>query len=636
METGLSGHPLTPQLPTGKPGPLYHLLERLRDMGPEPSVRKLKCLLDSLEFTERYFAGVAGGLLRKLEDPPNLTPLAQNAVAGNGLRRLLRFCLNRLEVHAKTPSVIDLFSCFYLHGKRNLPYSHTRWMGLVPGSDYADSNPNWNYDEVLEKLSAPAAFEAMDTEIRNLSELLQSIIEGGSAFFETHDHFARLDERGWQCTLKKGEVFTELIPAIPTRLIPLEAQAPTSAPQTEDEHLLSSNPFLPERMASNHAAAGNHVSPEPLELAEEAVDVAEVEVEVEVATEDDLMVEEAQIPESVATAQESDEAGPSEDFQAMAQESRRTPSLDLDSSPEVKPTEEQADAAPFQDRSESDDALESWSAGELKSFKASLQQVYPRFDLDRIPQEYLNKLNRFLSSVSSGYILVEGEQGSGKTLLTQAFRDSLQESSLELTPLLFSVKNQFYPDTATFLEQLNESLRIRPGAGRKSFEALDPAVIKDLNMRSPGDARAGRFVSFLSELKLVNGTNLVLLLDGLDEGSAQTAQFDSLFTYLPAHLPDGVFVLLSYHPERVRPEEREILELIHSGPSIKISLVPEDSLYLDFVERFLSWGGHGPLPEGLAETLIEKSGGRLATAQHFLDGLRCELLEGKNDLHPAE
>ena len=57
METGLSGHPLTPQLPTDRPGPLFHQLERLRTMGGDATVRKLKCILDSLEFTERYFAG---------------------------------------------------------------------------------------------------------------------------------------------------------------------------------------------------------------------------------------------------------------------------------------------------------------------------------------------------------------------------------------------------------------------------------------------------------------------------------------------------------------------------------------------------------------------------------------------------
>lgn len=583
METGLSGHPLTPHLPTGKPGPLYHLLERLRHMGPEPSIRKLKCVLDSLEFTERYFSGVAGGLLRKLEDPPNLVPLAQNAVAGNGLRRLLRFCLNRLEVHAKDPGVVDLFSCFYLHGKRSLPYSHTRWMGLVPGADQADGQASWNYAEVLERLSSPGALEGLEVELRNLTGVLQSIIEGGAPFFESHEHFARLDEEGWQCTLKKGETFTELVPAVPARLIPLEAQVPTSTPQTEDEHLLSSNPFLPHRRV---------VGQRPPEL----LDPFEIDEERILAKED-----EEELAELL---------------------SMRPPSGVASEPDEVEEVEDQP--------------AERWSTGELKSFNNSLQQVYPRLDLDRVPGEYLQKLNRFLSSVSSGYVLIEGKQGSGKSLLTQAYRDSLQESSLEVTPLLYSVKNQFYPDTATFLEQLNESLRIRPGSGRKSFEALDPAVIKDLNMRSPGESRAGRFGSFLSELKLVNGTGLVLLLDGLDEGTGNGGNEDSLFRYLPSSLPDGVYIVISYHPDRVRPAEREVLEEIHAGPSTRIVLTPEEGLYREFVERFLSWGGDGPLTEGLSEILIEKSGGNLATAQHFLDGLRCELLEGKNDLPPAE
>jgi tetratricopeptide (TPR) repeat protein/Cdc6-like AAA superfamily ATPase len=581
METGLSGHPLTPQLPTGEPSPLFHLLERLRQMGGKPTVRRLKCVLECLEFTERYFAGVAGGLLRKLEDPPNLGPLAHNAMNGAGLRRLLRFCLNRLEMHGRDPGVINLFSCFYLHGKRSLPYSHTRWLGLVPGTEGPNSETLFNYGSALETLSVPSAFEAMEAELRNLSEILQSFIEGGSSFFESHEHFARLDEFGWQCTLQKEERFIELVPAIPARLIPLEAQAPTSAPQTEDEHLLNTNPFLPDTQAA----------------------------------------EESDTPEEEPPAEE--QPTPEEQLAKLAQTVKDDPP---DEDADLLSSSETALHNPY----------ERWSAGELKSFKASLQQVYPRLDLDRVPSEYLNKLSRFISSVSSGYILVEGKQGSGKTLLTQAFRDSLLESSLEVTPLLFSVKNQFYPDAATFLEQLNESLRIRPGLGRKSFEALDPAVIKDLNVRTPGEARANRFSSFLSELKLVNGTRLVLLLDGLDEGSGSNGRGESLFSYLPPHLPDGVYVVLSYHPDRFRPGDRHVLETIHSGPSLKIDLAGNDGLYRDFIERFLSWGGGGPLSEGLAETLVERSGGRLATAQHFLDGLRCELLEGEDDLPPAE
>jgi tetratricopeptide (TPR) repeat protein len=563
-------------------------------------VRKLKCILDSLEFTERYYAGVAGGLLRKLEDPPNLEPLAHNAILGKGLRRLLRFCLNRLEVHGRAPGVNDLFSCFYLHGKRSLPYSHTRWMGLVPGTDTNDEAAGWSYSDKLEQLSTPGAFEAMEQEIQNLSEVLQSVIEGGTSFFESHEHFARLDEGGWQCTLKKGDRYTELVPAIPTRLIPLEAQAPTSTPQTEDELLLNTNPFLPGQPEPSPVSAEDD-SP-PLAL-------------------DHPPAEDAQ-PEPVAAEESEIEADPE-------------PELDTEPDIELQ-TEPELDAKPEVQVSSrvDDEPLEQWSPGELKSFNTSLQQVYPRLDLDRVPSEYLNKLTRFLSSVSSGYVLIEGKQGAGKSLLTQAFRDSLAQSSLEVTPLHFSVKNQFYPDTATFLEQLNESLRIRPGAGRKSFEALDPAVIKDLNMRSPGDARASRFASFLSELHLVNGTTIVLLLDGLDEGN--TGRSDSLFSYLPEHLPDGVFMVVSYHPDRFRPGDKEIVENIHAGPSTKLILSANDALYRDFLERFLSWGGHGPLSEGLVETLVEQSGGRLATAQHFLDGLRCELLEGDDDLPPAE
>lgn len=575
METGLSGHPLIPQLPSSGPGPLFYLLDRLGEVGGAASVRRLKCVLDSLEFIERYFAGVAGGLLRKLEDPPNLRPLVQNADRGHGLRRLLRFCLNRLKLHSEAPGVEDLFACFYLHGKQSLPYSHSRWMGLVSGDDLASSDLDWNYATALEKLSAPAARSVLATSIQNLSEVLQSLVEGGTAFFEAYEHFARLDEEGWQCTLRKGDLFIELTPPVPTRLIPLEAQVPTSTPQTEDELLLTDIPFAPP-----------YPSAPSTESAQEEV---------------------------IALG------GLSETL-------------------EETPPEEVLVTPPVQVQIVTDHEVDllRWSTAELKSFKDSLQQIYPPLDLDRVPREYLNKLSRFISSVSSGYILLEGKQGSGKTLLTEAFRNSLMESGLQVTPLLFSVKNQFYPDTDTFLEQLNESLRIEFGATHKTFEALHPEVIKDLNTRNPGDSRSRRFSSFLSELKLVNGTPLVLLLDGIDEGPEQGRLHDSLFSYLPRELPTDIYIVVSYHPDRVRQQEKDILEAIHAGPSLRLTLSAEDALYRDFLERFLSWSGYGPLTENLVETLLERSGNRLATAQHFLDGLRCELLEDKNDLPPAE
>ena len=556
----MTGHLSLPTLPEEKPAPLHHLLERLRRSFERPTLARLRAVLDCLEFLERYFTGFSGGLARKFEDSTELATLMSNSSSTPGLRRLFRFTLNRLEPHATHESVRDLQGCFFLHGKRSLPFSHTRWLGLLGGGEPSAETASWSYELYFESLASRGDELALVEATRHGMDVLQSWLEGALGFFESYNHFARLDEFGWQCTVQKGDTFVELVPPIPARLIPVEAQAPSVAPSTEDESSLF--------------------------LVEQAPRVVESEPEAE------------KVPLS------SSQRGPSRGG-LIANES----------------AENEAPAS-----------FPRWSASELKSFESSLRQIYPRLDLDRVPREYFQTLSRFLSSVSSGYIIVEGRQGAGKSTICQAYRDYLTESSLDATPLLFSVKNQFYPDAHTFLEQLNEHLRIRPGGGLRAFEALDPQVIKNLNLRSSTEGRARRFAAYLSELRLVNGTRIVLLLDGLDEGSQGVGPDESLFSYLPVTLPEGVYVVLSYHPDRCRPADRDVLTEIRHGASTEVALTADAANYRDLVERFLNRSGEGPLSEGMHETLMERSGGRLGTAGHMLDAIRCQLFEGLEDL----
>ena len=560
MEIGLTGHPLIPALPDSAPVPLFHLIERWKRETSGGSLQDLKCALDCLEFLERYFAGFCGGLLRKAGDSAELNALSSRAQDGPGLRRFLRFTFNKLSRDSDNTHVKDLETCFFLHGKRSLPYAHTRWLGLVGTGDSESQEALWDYARQLEAISNPSSTHDLQGQAKKLLEVLQSWIEGSTNFFDCYQHFARLDNQGWQCTVQKEDSFIEIVPPIPARLIPVEAQAPTAAPQTEDELLLESNPF------SGDAAPA-------------------------------------------AAQTETGLNGPAA------------------SEPPFVPSTSQTQSSAKVTR---------WSAAELKSFADGLRQVYSPLDLERVPKDYPNAMRRFISSVSSGYIIVEGRQGAGKTLLTQALSDFLERSSLEVEPLTFSVKNQFYPDIDTFLEQLNEHLRIRPGTGRRSFEALDSKVIKDLNLRSPGDARSKRFATFLSELQLVNGCRIVLFLDGLDEGSQSGGQSDTLFSYLPTSLPKDVYVVVTYHPDRFRPGDRQVIETLQEGPSTQLHLSPNDSVYRDLVERFLNRGEEGPLQDSLREVLVSKSRGCLATAQHLLDGLRCQLFESPDELPDAD
>ncbi len=525
MEMGLTGHLPLPSLPQEKPAPLHHLLERLKRTQDRPALARLRATLDCLEFLERYFAGFAGGLVRKLEDSAEFSTLAANAASSAGLRRLLRYSLSRLNTHATSDIVRDLLACFFLHGKRSLPFSHARWLGLVGSAEPNGDAGGWSYEGHFESLAGRGDEAAIQEAIRQGIDVLLSWMEGAHGFFESYNHFARIDEDGWQCTLQKGDTFVEIVPPLPARLIPVEAQAPSAAPRTEDESAL---------FGRGPVAQGQ---------------------------ETDLLRQDA--PREAAAESDTVQL----DIAAIA--AQLAPEPDQSDRPILPPPVEPVH-------------FPRWSASELKSFETSLRQIYPRLDLERVPRDYFHTLSRFLSSVSSGYILLEGRQGTGKTTLSHACRDYLLESGLDAVPLLFSVKNQFYPDTTTFLEQLNEHLRIRPGTGQRSFEALDPQVIKNLNLRIAAENRQQRFAAF--------------------------------------------------HPDRCRAGDREILDQIREGASTGIILSAESGTYRDLMERALNRGGEGPLSEGMLETLLQKSGGRLATAQHMLDGLRCQLFESEDDL----
>lgn len=639
MEIGLTGHLPLPSLPQEKPTPLHHLLERLKRTSEGPPLARLRATLDCLEFLERYFTGLAAGLVRKLDDSTELSTLAANAQTISGLRRLFRFALNRLDGHGSHPSVRDLQACFFLHGKRSLPFSHARWLGLV-GNTEPNGDPGWSYDSQFESLASKADDSATQEAIRQAIDVLQSWMEGALAFFESYNHFARLDGDGWQCTVQKGDTFVEIVPPLPARLIPVEAQAPTAAPRTEDEStLFGSEPSF--RGLSPFEVADEQAEHEPLTLRKSTETEHQLALEPEPVETNPFETEPAidLVREPVSQRRSGESSGESPGEAPTAPAETETESVDIAAIHAQLTTAETETSRPTLPAPVPDEvpSYPRWSASELKSFENSLRQIYPRLDPERVPRDYFHTLSRFLSSVSSGYIILEGRQGTGKTTLSHAYRDFLIDSSLDAVPLLFSVKNQFYPDPTTFLEQLNEHLRIRPGTGQRSFEALDPQVIKNLNLRTAAEARPQRFASFLSELRLVNGTRMVLILDGLDEGSQNSPnQVDTLFSYLPASLPEGVYIVVTFHPDRCRPADREVLDAIRQGASTEVVLSASASNYRDLMERFLNRGTEGPLTESMLETLLARSGGRLATAQHMLDGLRCQLFENDDDLPPAD
>ena len=237
-----------------------------------------------------------------------------------------------------------------------------------------------------------------------------------------------------------------------------------------------------------------------------------------------------------------------------------------------------------------------------------------------------------------GYVLIEGERGSGKTLLCRSLTPLVRTSRLgELPALYLPIRARLQNDCQTFIEQLNEHLRIRPRPGRRSFAALDHHVIKHLNVRFPAQARAARFAAYLSELYLINETPFLLILDGLDETFEGLGGQASLMDFLPAELPDGVFILATYRPTGLSARGQSRVDQLRQRSSMVIQLDPETEDYRLALEQHFRTSA--PL-EGWSEEqfreLTDKSAGMIGMARHQTDLLRSGLLAEGEQLPQAD
>ncbi|MGE0492597.1 MAG: tetratricopeptide repeat protein [Vulcanimicrobiota bacterium] len=273
-----------------------------------------------------------------------------------------------------------------------------------------------------------------------------------------------------------------------------------------------------------------------------------------------------------------------------------------------------------------------WTRAEVEAFDDLLRKTYPPIDSELVPQDMVSTVRRFLNAQDRGYILVEGNQGTGKSLLCQALGQSVKTAQGDRLPILyFPIKARLQTDCQTFIEQLNEHIRVSPSLGRRAFEALDQHVIKHLNNRFGAEARAARFSAYLSELILINETSFVLCLDGLDEAFEGAGGQATLHDFLPEQLPEGVFVLATYRVDGLSARGTAKVDLLRAGSNLLIELDEQSEAYREVVRRHLT----GCAPE-MAELIIEKSEGRLATARHMAEFLAAGLLESPADLPAGE
>jgi hypothetical protein len=210
---------------------------------------------------------------------------------------------------------------------------------------------------------------------------------------------------------------------------------------------------------------------------------------------------------------------------------------------------------------------------------------------------------------SSGYILIRGEPGIGKTaLLCQLVKTRGYVHHFNIAP-------QNIRSTLTFLENVCAQIIVRY---QLNYAALPPEAAQDS--------------AFLSQLlseaaKKVGDEPIVILVDALDEaediGLAATANR----LYLPPVLPDGVFFVLTSREQmdyRLVVDSREDIYLrdddLQNLQDVRTYISDFLKNHLDImVARLAAWGVSA---EQFIELICDRSQGNFMYLVHVLNDIR--------------
>ena len=251
------------------------------------------------------------------------------------------------------------------------------------------------------------------------------------------------------------------------------------------------------------------------------------------------------------------------------------------------------------------------------------------------PSEITSRIHAFCQSQRSGYILLEGPAGAGKTLVVNSLA-VCNDDEVAYSAVNFPVRQALQFDFQTFIEIFDEGLKDGWGEGGRSSEghagpALRPLghrVTRELNIRYPAQYCSERFFAYLSGLLLLNGTRLLIVLDGLDEVFEGSESQVFLSDFLPETVPDGTFILVTCQRDACASRAIRKLQTLERFGALRLRLDPAAMDYRRLCQSFLG----EELPAGSQGQPLSLMGHRQVLANSGL--LNASLVRTSAELLP--
>ena len=190
-----------------------------------------------------------------------------------------------------------------------------------------------------------------------------------------------------------------------------------------------------------------------------------------------------------------------------------------------------------------------WSEAEregLGSVVAALRDRGVHFGFGFMLDTFRTLLNRG----RSGYLLLEGDAGVGKSWLG-AFLESHAAALGGRPARIAYVKVQRRPhgDHETFTENMNDVLATSSAPNSHRVQPLQRATLQNLAQKGSLTSRQARFSAFLHSLAAHNRGPVLLYLDELDRRQSYEPGYASPSDFLPETLPADVYLVITYRSD---------------------------------------------------------------------------------------